>query len=150
MITLERDPPASIWNTASLSPPSVCPVQLTPRSYMTIPPSKDSPAAIVWTAERAEEPEEAGTESPVVPVDALLEDAALVMVDGAALEDLDAEEPEDLDEDEALEPEAVDEDFEDFLVVVVALALCDALESVLFQKFWKVRSGWQGNYYKFL
>lgn len=59
-MTLEREPPSSIWKTASLSPPSLWPSQSTPRSNMYIPPSKESPAAIVWAADNTDVPEEAG------------------------------------------------------------------------------------------
>ena len=39
-------------------------MQSTPRSYITIPQSKDSPAAIVRTALRADVPEDAGRRPP--------------------------------------------------------------------------------------
>lgn len=87
MMTLERVPPFSIWNTASESPPSVWPVQDTPRSYITMPPSKESPAAMVWTALRAEVPEETGREPSDEPEFELAVTAAVVVV--AVAEDLD-------------------------------------------------------------
>jgi len=60
---LDRDAPFSSMNTASLSPPSPS-LQLTPRSYATIPQSNVSPAATVWAALRTEVPEEAGRPPP--------------------------------------------------------------------------------------
>ena len=50
--------------TASLSPPSDWPVQETPRSKEAMPPSKVSPAAMVWAALRTEVPEAAGMLPP--------------------------------------------------------------------------------------
>jgi len=117
MITLDREPPFSIWKTASDSPPSVWPVQETPRSYITIPPSNDPPASIVWAALRAEVPDEAGREPPeefealpvVVAAEVVTDDCVLV---------------EETFVDAALVPEAFD-------VVVLACLGDDEAETVL-------------------
>jgi hypothetical protein len=92
-MTLERDPPSSMLNTASESPPSAWPVQDTPRSNMVIPPSKEPPAAMVWAAERTEVPDEAGREPPLEPLDEPVvgeavvpaEEALPVLLDAASL-----------------------------------------------------------------
>lgn len=129
-MTLDREPPASMLKTASESSPSAWPVHVTPRSYMTIPPSNEAPAAIVWAAESTEVPEDAGREPPdepepeeethvvvaaVVaaepPDDAALEEPDFLVDDATAL----SWEPESA-EVVALEEPATVVDFEDFLV----------------------------------
>ncbi|KAK4547216.1 hypothetical protein LTR36_001438 [Oleoguttula mirabilis] len=99
--------------TASLSPPSSCPSHETPRSNITMAPSKEAPAAMVCTALRAEEPEEGGREPPEevlllseeedrlaeVVVPALLEEVELLerqyilALEGAALLETDSTAP---------------------------------------------------------
>lgn len=65
-----------------------------------------------------------------MPVDPLLEDDELVIVDAAALEGLDQEVSKDSDVADNFDALEVEEDSEDALVVV-ALALCGTLKSVL-------------------
>lgn len=79
---LLREAPSSRWKTASAEPPSVWPVQEAPRSKATMPPSKDSPAAMVWTALRTDVPEEAGSLPPDEPEPP---DAGAAVVAGAEL-----------------------------------------------------------------
>jgi hypothetical protein len=116
-------------------------VQLTPRSNIAIPPSKEAPAAMICAAERTDVPDDAGSDPPDELVKFEDEESEDEVVVGEAPDDdlvaVDLEPEEDKEADEVFFEPELEATFED--AALVEFLLPEVL------KLWKskLRSIWR-------